>query len=66
MRPSLRASLRPWQPPVRPLATATAQALAAMVARRRQLIDMLGAERNRQAQARDRQLQRQIGRTSSG
>jgi transposase len=49
------------QPPVRPLATATAQALGALVARRRQLIDMLGAERNRQAQARDRQLQRQLG-----
>jgi transposase len=49
------------QPPVRLLATAAAQALGALVARRRQLLDMLGAERNRQSQARDRQLHRQIG-----
>lgn len=49
------------RPPVRPLATGTAQALGELVARRRQLVDMLGAERNRQAQVRDRQVQRQIG-----
>jgi transposase len=49
------------QPPGRPLATAAAQALGALVARRRQLLDMLGAERNRQAQTRDPQLHRQIG-----
>lgn len=49
------------QPPVRPLATPAAEALGELVARRRQLIDMLGAERNRQAQARDRQVQRQLG-----
>ena len=48
------------RPPVRPLPTAAAQALGALVARRRQLVDMLGAERNRQSQARDRQLQRHI------
>lgn len=48
------------QPPVRPLATAAAEALGALVVRRRQLLDMLGAERNRQAQARERQLQRRI------
>lgn len=48
------------QPPVRPLATAAAEALGALVVRRRQLLDMLGAERNRQAQARERPLQRRI------
>ena len=41
------------QPPVRPLPTAAGEALGALVARRRQLLDMLGAERNRQGQARD-------------
>jgi transposase len=49
------------RPPVRPVATGTAQALGELVARRRQLVEMLGAERNRQAQGRDRQVQRQIG-----
>lgn len=49
------------RPPVRPVATGTAQALGELVARRRQLVDMLGAERNRQAQMRDRQVQRQLG-----
>lgn len=49
------------QPAVRPLATPAAEALAALVTRRRQLVEMLGAERNRQGQARDRQLQRRIG-----
>lgn len=49
------------RPPVRPLAPGTAQALGELVARRRQLVDMLGAERNRQAQVRDRAVQRQIG-----
>ena len=39
------------QPPVRAIADAATQALAALVARRRQLLDMLGAERNRLAQA---------------
>lgn len=49
------------RPPVRPVATSTAQALGELVARRRQLVEMLGAERNRQAQMRDRQVQRQLG-----
>jgi len=49
------------RPPVRPLATGTAQALGELVARRRQLVEMLGAERNRQGQVRDRQVQRQLG-----
>jgi len=48
------------QPAVRPLPTAAAQALGDLVARRRQLIEMLGAERNRHQQARDPQLQRRI------
>lgn len=39
------------QPVVRPPADAATQALAALVARRRQLLDMLGAERRRLAQA---------------
>jgi transposase len=37
------------QPAVRPLADATAQQLAALVSRRQQLVEMLTAERNRQA-----------------
>lgn len=49
------------QPPVRPLATEAAQALSELVARRRQLVDMLVAERNRQGQARDRRLRKRIG-----
>jgi transposase len=49
------------RPPVRPLAPPAAQALGELVTRRRQLLEMLGAERNRQAQARDRQVQRQLG-----
>jgi transposase len=48
------------QPPARPLASEQAQRLSALVARRRQLIEMLGAETNRRQQARDRQLQRQL------
>lgn len=48
------------QPPVRPLATEAAQALGELVARRRQLVDMLGAERNRQGQVRDRRVQRHL------
>jgi transposase len=39
------------QPPIRPLADAETQALAALVARRRQLLEMLGMERNRLEQA---------------
>lgn len=48
------------QPPVRPLATEQAQALAELVARRRQLVDMLAAETNRSRQARTRALQKRI------
>jgi transposase len=48
------------QPTPRPLPTAAAQALGDLVARRRQLIEMLGAERNRHQQARDPHLQRRI------
>lgn len=49
------------QPPIRPLPTAAAQALGELVARRRQLVEMLGAERNRHGQAQDRRLQQRIG-----
>jgi len=48
------------QPEVRPLPTPEAQALGDLVTRRRQLVDMLGAERNRHHQARDLRLQRRI------
>jgi len=48
------------QPPVRGLATDQAQALAELVARRRQLVDMLAAEMNRQRQARHREIQQRI------
>jgi len=47
-------------PEVRPLPTPEAQALGDLVTRRRQLVDMLGAERNRHQQARDLRLQRRI------
>jgi len=48
------------QPAARPLATGQAQVLAELVARRRQLVDMLGAEQNRRRQARDPGLQKRI------
>jgi transposase len=48
------------QPVARPLPSAAAQALAERVARRRQLNEMLGAERNRHQQGRDPRLQRRI------
>jgi transposase len=48
------------QPPVRPLPTAQAQALGELITRRRQLLDMLLAEQNRQGQVRDRQLRQRI------
>ena len=48
------------QPEVRPLPTPAAQALGDLVTRRRQLVDMLGAERNRHHQARDLRLHRRI------
>ncbi len=49
------------QPAVRPLPSAEADALGELIARRRQLLDMLGAERNRHGQVRARRLQRRIG-----
>ena len=49
------------QPEVRALPSVEAQALGELMARRRQLVDMLGAERNRHGQVRDRRLQRRIG-----
>lgn len=48
------------RPPVRPLPDADAQRLGALVTRRRQLLEMLGAESHRRRQARDPQLQRRI------
>jgi len=48
------------QPAVRPLPTPQAQALADLMARRRQVVDMLGAELNRQRQARQPRLQKRI------
>lgn len=48
------------QPAARPLATEQAQALAELVARRRQLVEMLGAEQNRHRQARARGLPQRI------
>lgn len=51
------------QPPVRPLPDAQTQALRAVVTRRRQVVAMLTAERNRLAQAKDwvrRQVKRHI------
>jgi transposase len=48
------------KPAVRPLPSEDAQRLSALVARRRQLVEMLGMETNRRHQARDRKLQRQV------
>jgi len=48
------------QPVARPLPTAQAQALAELVARRRQVVEMLGAESNRHQQARDPRVHRRI------
>ncbi len=48
------------RPPVRPLPDAQAQALSALTARRRQLVDMLGAEQNRRRLGRDRPVQHQL------
>jgi transposase len=44
------------QPPVRPLRDAETQALGDLLQRRRQLLDMLTAERQRRAQATDRRV----------
>jgi len=48
------------QPPARPLPTEQAQVLGELIARRRQLVEMLGAESNRRLQVRDPQVQRRI------
>lgn len=48
------------RPAVRPVPDEHAQALGELVARRRQLVDMLGAELNRRRLLRDRRLQRQL------
>ena len=48
------------RPPARPVPDAQAQALGELMARRRQLVDMLGAELNRRRRLRDRRLQRQL------
>src|SRR5262249_11039502 len=48
------------RPPVRPLPTAAADELGALVARRRQLVDMIRAEQTRVQQARRREVQRRI------
>lgn len=50
------------QPPLRPLEDRQTQAFAELVARRRQLVQMRGAESNRQAQAQDRRVQKSIER----
>jgi transposase len=48
------------RPAVRPLPTEQAQRLGELVARRRQLVEMLGAETHRRRLTRDRGLQRRI------
>jgi transposase len=48
------------RPAVRPLPTEHAQRLGELVARRRQLVEMLGAESNRRRLLRDRTLQRRL------
>jgi len=48
------------QPPVRALASDQAQALAELVARRRQLVEMLTAELNRQRQVSQRAIQQRL------
>ena len=48
------------QPPIRPLPDTATQALAALVTRRRQLLDMLIAERHRLAQATSAPVQRDL------
>jgi transposase len=48
------------RPAVRPLADEQARALGELVTRRRQVLEMLGAELNRRRLVRDRQLQRRL------
>lgn len=49
------------RPPLRALPDAQSRALAELVTRRRQLVEMLGAEKNRRYMVRERQLQRRVG-----
>ena len=51
------------RPEPRPLASEDAQALGELVARRRQLVEMIGMERNRSRQARARRVQRSLAAT---
>jgi len=51
------------QPEARPVAAADAQALAELVARRRQVVEMIGMEANRRRQARDKRVRRMIDAT---
>jgi transposase len=48
------------RPTPRPVPDEQAQALGELMARRRQLVDMLAAEQNRRRQVRDRRVQRQL------
>jgi len=48
------------RPQPRPLADADSQSLAELLARRRQVVEMIGMERNRQQQARNRRVQRML------
>jgi transposase len=50
------------RPPARPVASDEAQALGELVARRRQVIEMMTAERNRRRQARQGRILKAIGR----
>jgi transposase len=48
------------RPAARPLPDEQARGLGELIARRRQLVDMLGAEQNRRRLVRDRRVQRQV------
>jgi transposase len=48
------------RPPARPMPDDQARALAEVIARRRQLVDMLGAEQNRRRLVRDGRVQREV------
>ena len=50
------------RPEPRPLASQEARALGELVARRRQIVEMIGAEANRQRQVIDKRLAKKIGR----
>jgi len=50
------------RPEPRPLASQEARALGELVARRRQIVEMIGAEANRQRQVVDKRLAKKIGR----